>query len=94
MGASQVLCSCTGQIRCHGPVPPFSEGKIWGLGEAIGLVDPIAGAGIVPAMTSAKLMVENWESAQDYERQVWRRYSYMVREARAVLKFLAGEWPS
>ena len=94
LDARQVICSCTGQIRCHGPVLPFTEGKVWGLGEAIGLVDPISGAGIVPAMTSAKLMVENWESAPDYEMQVWRRYSYMVKEAGAMSRAMAGERPS
>lgn len=88
---SRTLCACLGQIRCHGPVRPFTEGKIWGLGETIGLVDPIAGAGIVPAMTSAKLMVENWESAANYERRIWRRYSYMAREARAVSGVIAGK---
>ena len=75
----------------NGPVYPFIEGKVWGLGEAIGLVDPIACAGIVPAMTSAKLMSDNWDNDDRYEKQVWRCYSYMVNEAKAVAKLARGE---
>lgn len=84
--AGPSICACQTLVRCHGPLLPFIEGRIWGLGEAIGLVDPVVGVGIVPAMISAKLMVENWNRPQDYERQVWSRYSYMVREAKMLLR--------
>ena len=91
LAADSVLCSCSAMICRHGPVYPFIEGQVWGLGEAIGLVDPIACAGIVPAMASAKLMSENWDNAHRYEKQVWRYYSYMVNEAKAVAKVVRGE---
>lgn len=94
MEIGQVLCSCTGRIWRSGPVLPFTEGKTWGLGEAIGLIDPISGAGIVPAMTSAKIMVSNWENAKDYERQAWDEYSYMVSEARIVTRLAARKRPA
>jgi hypothetical protein len=55
------------------------------------LVDPIACAGIVPAMTSAKLMSENWDNEHRYEKQVWRCYSYMANEAKVVAKIARGE---
>ena len=29
---NRVLCSCHERIRCHGPILPFTEGNIWGLG--------------------------------------------------------------
>jgi flavin-dependent dehydrogenase len=87
----QVLCSCSAMICRNGPIYPFIEGKVWGLGEAIGLVDPIACAGIVPAMTSAKLMIDNWDDGGRYEKQIWRHYSYMVKEAKALAKFTRGE---
>lgn len=90
----RVLCSCTGRIWRGGPVLPFTEGKTWGLGEAIGLVDPISGAGIVPAMTSARIMVSNWENAKDYERQVWHEYSYMVSEAKIVSRLAVRKSPA
>lgn len=91
LAAGPVLCSCSAMICRKGPVYPFIEGKVWGLGEAIGLVDPIACAGIVPAMTSAKLMSENWDNNHRYEKQVWRCYSYMVKEAKAVAKIVREE---
>jgi flavin-dependent dehydrogenase len=87
----QILCSCSAMICRNGPVYPFIEGKVWGLGEAIGLVDPIACAGIAPAMTSAKLMIENWDDGGGYEKQVWRNYSYMVKQAKTLVKFARGE---
>jgi flavin-dependent dehydrogenase len=86
-----VQCRCSGMIFRNGPVHPFIEGKVWGLGEAIGLVDPVACAGIVPAMTSAKLMSENWDNGNKYEQQVWRHYAYMVKEAKVVAKVVRGE---
>jgi flavin-dependent dehydrogenase len=91
LAAGKVLCSCSETICRSGPIRPFTEGKVWGLGEAIGLVDPLAGAGIVPAMHSAKLMSENWDNAQDYEKQIWRYYSYMAHEAKTIAKIVAGE---
>ncbi len=89
-GRSKAECSCRGEIRCHGPVAPFVEGKIWGLGEAIGLVDPVTGAGIVPAMVSAGLLLDNWDSPPAYEHAVLRRYSYMTKEASVLNNLAAG----
>ena len=70
------------------PVYPFIEGKTWGLDEAICPVDPIACAGIVPTMTSAKQMSENWGNAYKNEKQVRRCYSYMVSNIKAVVKVI------
>jgi flavin-dependent dehydrogenase len=89
--AGQVVCRCSAKICRSGPIYPFIEGKVWGLGEAIGMVDPIACAGIVPAMTSAKLMTENWDDGRRYEKRIWRNYFYMVKEAKALAKFARGE---
>ena len=89
-GRSKAECSCRGEIRCHGPVTPFVEGKVWGIGEAIGLVDPVTGAGIIPAMVSAGLLLGNWDSPPAYEREVLRRYSYMTKEASVLNNLAAG----
>jgi flavin-dependent dehydrogenase len=91
LAAGPTVCSCSEMICRSGPIHPFTEGKVWGLGEAVGLVDPLASAGIVPAMNSAKLMSENWDNAQDYEKQIWRYYSYMAHEAKTIAKIVAGE---
>ncbi len=87
----RAVCSCRGKIRCHGPVLPFIEGKVWGIGEAIGLVDPVTAAGIVPAMISAKLLVDHWDFPADYEQAVMHRYSYMTKEASVLNHLMAGK---
>ncbi len=89
-GRNKAVCTCRGEIRCHGPVTPFVEGKVWGLGEAIGLVDPVTGAGIVPAMVSARLLLDNWDSPPAYEHAILRRYSYMTKEAGVLNNLAAG----
>lgn len=86
----RAVCSCRGQIRCHGPAYPFVQGKIWGIGEAIGLVDPVTAAGIIPAMTSAKLLVENWDSDEGYLKAVLKKYGYMMKEAASLNHLMAG----
>jgi len=87
---SRAICSCRGQIRNHGPVPPFVEGKVWGLGEAIGLVDPVTGAGIVPALASARFLLDHWDSPADYEKAVLHRFGYMTKEAAVLNHLTAG----
>ena len=87
---SRAICSCRGSVRCHGPAGPFVAGNVWGIGEAIGLVDPVTAAGIVPAMTSAKFLVENWDSAAAYEHAVLHRIGYMSKEAGVLNRLTAG----
>ena len=87
---SEAVCSCRGKIRCHGPVTPFVQGRVWGIGESIGLVDPVTGAGIIPAMTSAKILVEHWDSPGDYQAAVLQKYSYMTKEASVIQRLMAG----
>lgn len=93
INVDRIICSCEEQIRGHGPVVPFIEGKVWGLGEAIGLVDPISGAGILPAMTSAKLLLENWDNPRRYESHVRAKYSYITREVNILSKFCERRLP-
>jgi flavin-dependent dehydrogenase len=86
---SEVVCTCKGKIRCHGPASPITHGNVWGIGEAIGLVDPVTGAGIIPAMTSAKLLVDHWESAE-YQSAILQKYAYMKKEANVLNRLMAG----
>jgi flavin-dependent dehydrogenase len=91
--AGLIVCECSAPICCAGPATPFVTGNIWGLGESIGLVDPVIGAGITPAMDSARIMVETWDAPAAYTRQVLRRYAYMSREARVVRGLVHGGMP-
>ncbi|APV43984.1 Dehydrogenase (flavoprotein) [Dehalogenimonas formicexedens] len=87
---SKVVCSCRGKIRCHGPILPLNAGSVWGIGESIGLVDPVTGAGIIPAMTSAKMLVDHWDSPGEYQADVLQRFSYMIKEANILNRLMAG----
>ena len=82
--AGSIICACSAPIWCAGPAPPFVTENIWGLGESIGLVDPIVGAGITPAMDSARMMVKNWDAPATYAKRVLQRYDYMSKEANMV----------
>ena len=91
----KVLCACKGRLRLTGPhdSQPFfmngPSGSIWGVGEAIGCVAPLAGDGIVPGMRSVQLLLEHWENPQHYTRAVLREFEWMTRERHVVDKLLA-----
>jgi flavin-dependent dehydrogenase len=86
-----IICSCKGRVWRGGLKAPFVEGKVWGLGESLGLVDPVPGAGIVSAMDSARVMVEEWDDAAGYVKKLKQEYSYFEKEARIVAKLAAGQ---
>ena len=86
--AESVECTCYGRIRMGGVITPFVSGNVWGLGESIGVVDPLTGMGITPAMDSARIMVEHWHDPAGYEREVLAKYAYTAR-ASAVGRSLA-----
>ena len=60
-----------------------SEG-VWGVGEAIGCVAPLAGDGIVPGMKSVQILLDNWDDPQGYSRSVLKEFEWM-RSERAVI---------
>ena len=84
LGVGKDVCTCVSYVFRTGFREPFIKDRVWGLGEAIGLVDPITGEGIVPAMLSAKLMAENWNSPEEYERAIKKTFSMIPREARVA----------
>jgi flavin-dependent dehydrogenase len=92
----RMVCDCGTMIRLSGPVRarPFvvagpPEG-VWGVGEAIGCVAPLAGDGIVTGMTTVRLLLKHWEDPAGYERAVLREFSWMEGERRVVDKLLEG----
>lgn len=78
-----VLCECESWFSA-GLSSRLVEGNLWKVGGAAGVVDPITGSGIIPAILTAKLLAENWESPSGYERSVWERFSYMKSMLRAL----------
>ena len=88
----RVICSCTGNIRLTGPrfSKPFvsdgAGGQIWGVGEAIGCVAPLAGDGIVPGMKSAQILMSNWNNPDAYTRAILEEFYWMTGERRVIDK--------
>lgn len=86
------LCACGGRIRLTGPhlAQPFvtrdESGEIWGVGEAIGCVAPLAGDGIVPGMRSVQLLIKWWDDAAGYARAVLKEFNWMKDERRVIDK--------
>jgi flavin-dependent dehydrogenase len=81
---ARTICGCKGFIRGTGPIIPLVRGNVWAVGEAGGLADPLSGAGIIPAMVSAKLMVDHWDDPKGYEAAIVRRYGWFRVTARLV----------
>jgi flavin-dependent dehydrogenase len=91
----KVVCACSGKIRIPGPFSsqPFvshnGEAEVWGVGEAIGCVAPLAGDGVVPGMKSARILLDYWEDPVGYQKAILREFSWMERE-RVVIDKLRG----
>ena len=87
-----VICSCAGKIRLTAPrySQPFvidgSEGQIWGVGEAIGCVAPLAGDGVVPGMKSAQILVNTWDDPNAYTEAILKEFHWMTSERRVIDK--------
>lgn len=86
----RTLCRCNGRVRLSSPQfsQPFVAGQhgteVWGIGEAIGCVAPLAGEGIVPGMRCARLLLECWRDAARYRKAVLEEFRWMGEE-RAII---------
>lgn len=87
-----ILCGCTGKIRITGPKasqPFVIDGAwdgIWGVGEAIGCVGSIVGDGIVPGMRSAQILIDRWDSPDNYRESILREFSWIDDERKLIDK--------
>ena len=90
-------CRCSGKIRLTGPHrshPFVADGcrdGIWGIGEAIGCVAPLAGDGIVPGMRSVQLLLDNWNAPQRYREALLDEFGWMKAERGVVDALRRGE---
>jgi len=80
----KTLCSCRGYIRGTGLILPLVRGNVWAVGEAGGIVEPLSGAGIVPAIESAKLLVEHWDDPGGYEAAITKKYGWFRKTSGLV----------
>jgi hypothetical protein len=93
------LCGCSGNVRSTSPLGsrPFVfanssvECDVWGVGESIGAVAPIAGEGIVPGFASARLLVASWDSPRRYTSRILREFSWTIGEKGVIDKVSSGE---
>jgi flavin-dependent dehydrogenase len=87
-----VICECSGKIRLAGPQAsvPFVAADIWGVGEAIGCVAPLAGDGIVPGMKSVQLLMRHWNDPAGYTQAVLKEFHWMNGERRVLEKLRKG----
>ena len=88
----KILCGCKGRIRLTGPhqcqpfvTDGFGEG-IWGVGEAIGCVAPLAGDGVVPGMRCVQLLLNTWDNPQEYKNAVLDEFRWMKDERGVIDK--------
>jgi flavin-dependent dehydrogenase len=85
-GRRKLLCQCSGNIRLAGShgSHPFVADNIWGVGEAIGCVAPLAGDGVVPGMKSVQLLLRHWDDPQQYTQAVIKEFQWMQSERRVL----------
>ncbi len=92
-----ILCACSGKIRLTAPQnsQPFirTDGRVevWGVGEAIGCVAPLAGDGIVPGLKSAQILLDYWEDPSGYKKAILREFHWMKNERTVIDKLRRSE---
>jgi flavin-dependent dehydrogenase len=92
-----VLCACSGRIRLTAPrySQPFvtvnGHSEVWGVGEAIGCVAPLAGDGIIPGMRSVQILMERWDDPAAYTRALLKEFGWMENERRVVDRLRRNE---
>lgn len=94
----EARCGCSSMVRLTGPSdsrPFFVRGtpEVWGVGEAIGCVGPLAGDGVITGMTSAKILLHNWGNPEGYTEAILKEFRWMEKERKVVDKIAARRAP-
>jgi flavin-dependent dehydrogenase len=95
----EVLCGCNGKIRLTAPqysqpfVARIRGREVWGVGEAVGCVAPLAGDGIVPGMRSVQILLEWWDKPDGYAKALLDEFSWMKNERRVIDKLRTNREP-
>lgn len=91
---NEVKCACYSHLRVTAPMGsrPFVRENVWGIGEAIGCVAPLAGDGIIPGMTSALILLKNIDShPADYTQAILDEFSWMEKEREVFDRLRLGK---
>jgi flavin-dependent dehydrogenase len=92
--SKKVLCACSGRVRLTGPYSsqPFVVGDsprgVWGVGESIGCVAPLAGDGVVPGMRSVQILLQHWNDPEAYTKSILNEFRWMEKERQVIDKLL------
>lgn len=94
-GKEQVCKGEESKIRLLTPAycQPIAWRNIVGVGESIGAVSPHSGAGILPAITCARLLAKHIgedHRFRHYEAAVMKEFAFMDRETEIVKKLISG----
>ncbi len=91
-GKGKIICACSSRVRLTGPhdSQPFviEDGTcgIWGVGEAIGCVAPLAGDGILAGMRSAQILMAYWNDPEGYQKAILKEFQWMKPERQVIDK--------
>ncbi len=91
-GRMKVVCECTSKLRLTAPQysRPFVVDRaadgVWGVGEAIGCVAPLAGDGIVPGMRSVQILLNEWDDPAGYTQAILKEFHWMKNERKVIDK--------
>jgi flavin-dependent dehydrogenase len=92
-----VICGCSGKVRLTAPqyshpyVARTQGYEVWGVGEAVGCVAPLAGDGIVPGMKSVGLLMKHWDEPAAYTKALLKEFGWMKAERRVIDKLRRKE---
>lgn len=73
---TETICECRSSFLT-GLTDKLVVNNVWKVGEAAGIIDPITGSGILPAMLSAQLLNIYWDDAKKYESAIRYHFGYM-----------------
>jgi len=79
---------------------PFFDGKVVGVGEAIGTVYPMLGEGIIPSMQCVDMFVEHMDDREGYRRAVLDHYAIYAKVFEFIKAKIDGKfslikmWPT
>jgi len=71
---------------------PIRQGKIVGIGEAIGTVYPMLGEGIIPSIWSAEILANKLEDLNEYERSILKMFKPFMMIFAFIEKLLKGSF--
>ncbi|MCW3128612.1 MAG: hypothetical protein N2V75_00675 [Methanophagales archaeon] len=96
ISTSEVICGCKSYVRLLPPryAMPIVHKNIVGVGESVGTVAPLCGAGIIASMESALLLSENIEDIYSYERAMLKHFRYLNKEFKVLRKMMDGKEPN